>query len=242
MTMIDVTVRRANGSTERTRLQVARVANLGMAGRDQSNEAVEAGIRGMNEVGVETPSELPFVTPKPNSLLTTANAIQVNTTRTVGEAEFVLFPTEEETYLGVGNDHKDGELAATRMHAANSTCPSVVGDEVWALEDVRDHWDEIRLRSWVEREGDLEPYQRASLSSFVEPDELIAAVDRSITAPVEGTAIWSGTVGDDGVDPFPELVSGDFYLVRLYDPVLERRLIAHYEVHVNDWVRDVTLE
>lgn len=242
MTELSVTIQHGDDITERRLIQVSRIANLGMASRDPpDDEELEAQIDQMKESGVKTQDELPFVVPKPNNLITTDDHIQVNTPDTAGEAEFVLFPTEEAVYLGVGNDHKDYHLAPSAMHRGNSTCPSVVSDELWVLDDVRDHWDELELRSWVETDGSLEAYQRASLEAFMRPDALLKQIDRKTTKPLLGTSIWSGTIGQGSVDAFPTVVSGDFYAVQLYDPVLDRRLHTHYEVRLNDWIRDVNL-
>lgn len=245
MTELDVTVSHADGRTTRRTIQVSRIANLGMAAREQPPQEVrDRQVAGMNDAGVRTPGQLPFVVPKPHHLITTADTIQVNSTNTAGEAEFVLLVTPEDTYVGVGNDHKDRDLSATAMHRANSTCPSVVSEEVWRLEAVSDHWDDLQLRSWVERDGTLTEHQRASLEAFMRPEELLETVEERITAPLAGTAIWSGTVGsgDGGVDPFPSVVSGPFYAVQLYDPVDSRRLFTRYDVEKNDWIADVRLD
>jgi len=213
-----------------------------MAGREQpGGEELDDQLGKMNAAGVRTPEALPFVTPKPSNLITTDNVIQVNSTETAGEAEFVLYPTEDEVYVGVGNDHKIYDIASEMMHVANSTCPSVISSDMWVLDEISDHWDELQLRSWVERDGSLEPYQRASMSDFMRPERIVESVADSISDPITRTAIWSGTVGTDGVDPFPEVISGDFYLIQLIDPVLDRRLVTQYAVDVNDWITDIDI-
>jgi len=240
---LEVTVRHLDGTSRPKSLEIARIANLGMAGRSQpEGEQLDNHLEQMREAGVASPEQLPFVTPKPNYLVTTDDSIQVNSSETAGEAEFVMYPTDEHLYIGVGNDHKEYEIAPTNMHVANNTCPSVMSDEVWVFEEVADHWDEIELRSWVERDGTLELYQRAPMSAFMRPNSIVDAVAESITDPITGTAIWSGTVDSGGVDPFPEVVSGDFYMVQLHDPVLNRRLVTQYSVHVNDWIADVQIQ
>lgn len=244
MTELQLTVEHADGRAEARTVPVARIANLGMAGReDPPADVLESQRRRMAEAGVERQREGPSIVPKPAHLITTAETIQVNSANTAGEAEFVLFPTGDATYVGVGNDHKDRDLEAAAMHKANSTCPSVVGDRVWRLDEVLEHWDELELRSWVEVDGRLEGHQRAPMTAFMPPREILERVDRRTTAPIEGTAIWSGTVGvgEAAVDPFPAVVAGPFYLVQLYDPVLDRRLTAGYEVTVNDWIEGVDL-
>lgn len=240
MTKLEVTVDRVSGTSTEETIHVSRIANLGMTYREEpADDVLNRHVEAMNSAGTEVPDELPLVTPKPNHLITTENVIQVNTDDTIGELEFVLFPTEDRTYVGVGNDHKYNNLG--EVHMANSTCPSVVADEVWVLEDVRDHWDSIEIRSWVRRNGEIETHQRGVMDWFMRPDSIVERVYRSISEPVTGTAIWSGTVGEDGVDPSPELKSGPFHMVEMYDPVLERRLFTSYDVKRNDWIDEIDL-
>lgn len=239
---LNFAVRHADGTSSSVSFEIARIANLGMAGRDYpDDEEVQQQLNAMNEAGVETPEELPFVTPKPRHLMTTSDSIQVNSAETAGEPEFVLLPTEKHLYVGVGNDHKAYDLAQRAMHTANSTCPSVVSNQVWVFDEISDHWDDVRLRSWIELDGSLESYHQASMEAFMRPEKIRSRVAESISQPVTNTAIWSGTIGSDGVDPFPEIVSGCSYIVQLYDPVVDRRLTTSYDVQINDWIHDVDI-
>lgn len=245
MTGLQVTVAHADGRTDGRTIQIARIANLGMASREPPpTDVLESQLAKMADAGVNRPSELPTIVPKPAHLITTRETIQVNEANTAGEAEFVLFPEADRTYVGVGNDHKDRDLEREAMHKANSSCPSVVSDHVWVLEEIRDHWDSLVLRSWVEVDGELQEHQRATLEQFMEPETIIECVDRRTSEPSRGTAIWSGTVGVDeaAIDPFPSVVPGSFYIIQLYDPILDRRLIGHYEIQVNDWIVEPRME
>lgn len=217
VTTPNLTVARADGTTTDRSLDVARIANLGMSYRDPPDaESLERHAEAMEAAGVSVPEESPLVAPKPNHLITTADVIQANTADTVGELEFVLFPTAEATYVGVGNDHKYRKPGD--VHVANSTCPSVVSATVWELAEVRECWDSIETRNWIGGDGDLELHQEGLLEWFLEPEAMVEAVESRISAPIEGTAIWSGTVGEDGVDPAPSLRSERFHLAEMYDP------------------------
>ena len=240
VTTLEVTVEHTDGTTGLEALDIEHIKNLGMAyrdppDRDQLNEYLaEMGAEG------EAPERLPSVGPKPNYLVTTERTMQVTSSTTAGEAEFVMYPTEDELYIGVGNDHKEYDLMPGDGRLSNSTCPSVVSDEVWVFDELVDHWDEIQLRSWVEQDGSLDLYQEAPMSAFMRPDAIVEAVDDKTPHPITGTAVWSGTISRSsdgepgGVDPYPEVISGDFYLIQLYDPVLDRRLVTHYDVHVSE--------
>lgn len=239
MTELTVTVAHTDGRMVEDTIQVGRIANLGLASRKPpQTDVLETQLSMMADAGVNRPTELPTIVPKPAHLITTRHTIQVNSSNTAGEAEFVLLIETDRTYVGVGNDHKDRDLERSEMHKANSSCPSVISDHVWVLDEIRDHWDDLELRSWVAVDGGLQAHQRATLLEFMEPETIIERVDRRTCDPLPGTAIWSGTVGvgEAGVDPFPKVVPGSFYVVQLYDPILERRLLAHYAIQVNDWI------
>lgn len=244
MTALDLTVRHADGLTEDVTVPIQRVANCGMATRDPDPDRVDRMFEELATIGVTRPDTLPMVVPKPPHLQTTDTEIVVNATTTGGELEFVLLPTPDRTYVGVGVDHKDDRIMDRNLHRANSSCPSVLAEEVWLLEDVRDHWDELELSCWTGTGGDRELYQRATLDAFLEPDDLLEAVDAKTTESLVGTAVWSGTVstgGDGTVDARPDVSYGDFYAMQLFDPVSDRRLAHQYDVSLNDWLEGCEL-
>lgn len=240
MNEIDVTARSRDGTARPVTLAVARMVNCGRAWREPPDEA------GPVDVDGTTQDTAPVVVPKPPHLLTTDTALHVNASDTYGEAEFVLFPTADAVYVAVGLDLKYGAATELALNTANSTCPSVISCDVWTLDDVRDGWDDIELRSWTGTDGEWRPYQVATLDAFLEPDTLLARVESKLSVPIERTMVWSSTVGtvDDelqGVNPSPSIRVADFYAAQLYDPAANRRLLAQCDVRVNDWVDGVTL-
>jgi hypothetical protein len=247
MTELDVTVRHSSGATEPLTLMVSRMVNCGRAWRDPPDESrQEAWTKQLNESGLSRQESEPFVFPKPPNLITTDDEIWVNSRRTYGKAEFVMFPTSDAVYVAVGVDTKYGDAMEIDANVGNSTCQSVISDDVWILDDVRDHWDDIELRSWTGDAGDWVPYQRATLSEFLTPETFLDRVDEKITGRIERTAIWSSTVGtvDDqvrGVNPYPSVRESKFYAAQLYDPVANRRLVTQFDVRRNDWVAGVDL-
>lgn len=239
MPTLDLTVRRADGSTAPVSVETQRVANCGMAARDPEPDRVTELFDELSTVGVTRPDKLPMVVPKPPHLLTTDTEMVVNATTTGGELEFVLLPTADRTYVGVGVDHKDDRLTDRNLHRANSSCPSVLAEEVWLLDDLRDHWDDLQLSCWTGTGGERSLYQRTTLDAYLEPDDLLEAVDSKTTEPLIGTAVWSGTVStgaDAAVNARPDVTYGDFYAMELYDPQLNRHLSHQYDVSLNDWV------
>lgn len=247
MTELALAVRRVDGRTEPLSLDVSRIANCGLAGRGGPDAPDSAARDALAGVGVDPPDERPLVVPKPHHLLTADTEISVNAATTAGEAEFVLYPHGEDVYVGVGIDHKDRRVAETDLHRANSTAPSVVSREVWRLSDLRDGWDDLRLRCWRCAGAALEPYQAARLNAFLPPDDLLDRVDARVKGAIDGMAVWSGTIAtgseedvtDVELDPETEPARG--YAAALYDPARNRRLFLQYDVRVPDWLRGVDI-
>lgn len=244
MKTIEVTVRHTDGRSVDSSIDVVRIANCGLAGRTPPPEDVlDKYEKKWKDLGVDRTETLPYIFPKPSHLITTDSVIEVNTDRTAGEVEFVLFPTDETTYVGVGFDHKDRDVANKWMHPGNSTCPSVVSNDVWVVDEIIDHWDKLRIRSWTGSGSDWEAFQSGPLADVLPPDELIDRIDGKIEHSVGGTSIWSGTFGTEQgeVNPFPKMKFGDFYAGELYDPVLNRRLFTRYDIKTPEWVEETSV-
>lgn len=225
---LDLTVQRAEGDADQVSVPVSRIVNCGWTGRDE--EAVRAHIEELEKEGVTAPSEFPVLYPKPYHLITNRPDIEVISGTTSGEAEFVMFPREDDVYVGVGSDHTDRDLETESIVLSKTVCPNVVGDELWALSDVEDHWDEIELRSWVGRGPDRELYQEDTLDAILPPRELLDLVGESSSKPLREMAVFSGSVATET----EELVYSDVFSVELRDPVLARSLTCEYAVREID--------
>jgi hypothetical protein len=211
-------------------LTVERIVNCGFTGRDEA--AVQAHIRELEEEGVPAPDDFPTFYPKPHHLLTTDGQIKVAGERTSGEAEFVLLQVDGTTHVGVGSDHTDRELERADVLTAKLVCQNVMGESLWLLDDVLDHWDELVLRSWVVDDGERVPYQEATLDAIRRPGDLLSLVDDRLRAPLDGTAIFSGSVAT----MTEELRPGERFEVELHDPERDRSLDCTYHVDVVDWL------
>jgi hypothetical protein len=233
VTTLDLQLQRPDSSApEPVAVPIERLANCGWTGRDEAE--LREHIEELAAEGIDAPEEFPVIYPKPNHLITTRDGFEVLSAATSGEAEFVLFPHSDGVYVGVGSDHTDREMETERIDVAKALCPNVVGERLWALEDVLDHWDELRLRSWTGVDGERVRYQDATLSAILPPSELLELVERDTTEPLERTAIFSGSVGTETDD----LIHGDFFEVELRDPVLDRTIGVEYTVSPLDWLAD----
>jgi hypothetical protein len=217
-----------NDGSERRSVSVDRIANCGFTGR--SEEDVRKHIDELEAEGIPTPDTFPTIYPKPSHLITTGEEIEVISGRTSGEVEFVLFSDGSETYVGVGSDHTDRELEEDDIVLSKTVCPNVVGDTVWRFADIADHWDQIELRGWTGSDHKL--YQDATLDAILPPKELLSLVDDRSSAPLEGTAIFSGSVGTET----GELDYADTFAAELYDPVRDQRIMHEYTIRELDWL------
>ncbi|PSP82459.1 DUF2848 domain-containing protein [Halobacteriales archaeon QS_1_68_17] len=229
MIELDLHLRR-DGETTPVTVPVERVANCGWTGRDE--DALREHIEELEAEGIEAPDEFPVIYPKPHHLVTTLTDVEVVSEATSGEAEFVLFPTGDGVYVGVGSDHTDRDLETESIELAKSVCPNVIGEAVWRLTDVIDHWDDLELRSWTGADGDRLLYQEATLDAMLPPTDLFDLVEDGTATSAERTAIFSGSVGTET----EEIVHGDFFAVELHDPELDRTLSVEYDVSTLDWV------
>jgi hypothetical protein len=227
MTTLELTV---ESGGETTSFDAERVLNLGYTGRDEA--AVQEHIDELAEEGIESPDEFPVPYPKPNHLLETGGTFEVMNERTSGEAEFVLLPGDDATYVGVGSDHTDREVEEQSISLAKAVCPNVMGETVWRLDDVEDHWDSLELRSWVTDDGERITYQEATLAEIQRPRDLLDVADERMSAPVTGTAVFGGSVPLE-TDGF---VCGERFEAELHDPELDRTIRCEYGISPLSWL------
>lgn len=230
MTVLDLSVVRRS-RTEPIRFPVRRIVNAGYVGRDR--EAVKAHIAELEKEGVPPPGAVPALYPIAAHALTTGQRIEVADGRSSGEVEYVLLLSQGRSYVGVGSDHTDRELERHNVLKAKILCPNIMSREVWDYDEVRGHWDDLVLESWVNPDAGM-PYQRGTAAAILSPNELLKLVTARIAdGDTEGLVIFSGTL--------PSLhaatVYGTHFRCRLRDPVLNRQLTCEYDIVTLDYLR-----
>ena len=219
------------GGRKDLELSVKRMINAGYVGRDQ--EEVRRHVEELKREGVPAPETTPTFYPVVLGALTLEKNIEVVGERTSGEAEFVLILDRETWYVGVGSDHTDRELEAVSILKSKQVCPNVLSRELWAFEDVRDHWDQLILRGWAFRDNDRVLYQEARLGAILSPEELVDLIrSRVRDGDLENTVIYSGTVSI----LTEEIIFGGAFQAELEDPVLARKLTCTYRVKQLDYL------
>jgi hypothetical protein len=204
-----------------------RMVNLGYVGRDQ--RGVRAHIDELAREGVPPPASIPLFIPLPLNNLVDAGTIQVVGAATSGEVEVVFLVDGDDILISVGSDHTDRGVERSSMAMSKALCPNVIADEVWNFSDIRGHWDELVLRSFVREHPDSEEilYQNAPLSSMMPAGELMSfAFDRLGSGGRKGLVLYSGTI--------PVLthgfVYGSHFRGELVDPRRAQSLSCAYHI------------
>lgn len=195
----------------------------GWAGREQAG--IDEHIEELKEIGVTPPSSTPLFYRVSADQLTTAEAVQVLGGESSGEVEVVLIGTEQGTFVSIGSDHTDREAEAWSVAHSKQVCAKPVGQQVWTLESVIDHWDELKISSYATLDGKEVLYQTGGVTGLLHPKDLLQrfGLDEAKLAP--GQVMLCGTLPViGGVRP-----SEAFRMV-LEDPVTNRKIEHFYEI------------
>jgi len=219
------------GESRQLKFGYTRMVNAGYVGRDQKE--VRRHIEELAKKGIPGPEKTPTLYPVIPRMLVTDNGIEVYSRETSGEVEYVLLVHDESTiYVGLGSDHTDRLLEETDIPRAKQICPNVIGRKVWSLDEVRDHWDDLEIQSKVIEDGQEILYQEGRLELILDPKDLMEFVCSKVPGPLDGTVIFSGTLGT----LTGGFVYGERFIAQLVDLRLERRLYLDYDVLPLDYM------
>ncbi len=199
-------------------LEIEHLYVAGWTGRNRA--AVDHHIEELKALGVAPPSQVPLFYRVSGNLLTQASRIEVLGEGTSGEVEPLLLQNAGETWIGLASDHTDRDLETHSVAYSKQSCAKPAASEVWPLESVKDHLDELILRCSIEEEGSWTLYQEGPLSNIRPLAELSGASDFG-----DNAAMLCGTLGAiGGVRP------AKHYRMELEDPVLGRKITLSYDV------------
>lgn len=216
----DLVLRGDDGAA--VRFSAKRLILAGYTARD--TDAVAAYIEKLEEEGIAPPSEVPSYFVVGADRLTTGSRLEVTTPSSCGEVEFALLIDNDAVWVAVASDHTDRALEAIDIVASKQSCAKVLSAEVWRLEDIEEHWDELVFEARTPAD-DSQPYQSSSVSALRHPRQLIELVSERFGGDMAGTVILSGTVPAPGGFAYH-----DSFEVELRDPVRGRSLRAAYRV------------
>lgn len=179
-------------SGETVEVEIRELIIAGWAGREQAG--IDEHIEELKEIGVTPPSSTPLFYRVAANQLTTAGTIQVLGTASSGEVEVVLIGAPQGTLVGIGSDHTDREAEAWSVAHSKQVCAKPVGRQVWQLDSVIDHWDELQMASFATVEGREVPYQQGGVTGLLHPADLLRrfGLDQARLAP--GQVMLCGTL------------------------------------------------
>jgi len=229
MTRRTFTLHETDGRATELPIDFVRCYNLGFTMRDAAKMQAhleECYKLGIKELICERP---PLVMPISTWAVLTDDYVTVQRPKTSGEIEIVtIADADGEVYVTAGSDHTDRSLETIDIPWSKQVTPNVVIPHVWRWRDVRDHWDQVRMESWVVDGGERVKYQDASVAEFWTPQEMLDGARESVV-PVPGAIIlFSGTV----VSLEERLRFAEEWTLRMTDPVLGRTLEHTYRVEV----------
>ena len=198
-------------------MQVEHLVIAGWTGRDEG--ALRKHIKELEEIGVKAPKTTPIFYRVAASLLSTGEEIQVSGPDSSGEVEFVLLQKADGLWVTVGSDHTDRKAETVGVSLSKQLCAKPVARDAWRYAEVKPHWDKLVLRSWAD--GAL--YQEGPVTAMRAPEELM----QKYGGLRPSTAMFCGTLAAiGGIRP------ATVFRMELEDPVLKRKLLHEYRIHV----------
>jgi hypothetical protein len=218
----DAHINSLDGTSKSRSFNVARMYNFGSATRDPNTatahqqEVAKSGIY----IALDVPA--PRIYPIAPHALTSEDTLGVQCDQTSGEVEIVMVVSDQ-LYVGVGSDHTDRAIETQSILASKQACANHLAPTLWPYNEIRDHWDDCVMRSWVD--GRL--YQDVSVSAFLEPEAMIALLrERVSNVPEKDIVVYSGTI----VSVDKKLGFGHQWRYQMEDPISKRTIDAQYNV------------
>ena len=212
---------RHSSQIEQFQLNTAVIA--GWTGRDQA--AVEKHIRELEEMGVKRPASTPIFYRVASARVTTAERIEATGEDSSGEVEFVLARIRGGLYVGVGSDHTDRVVETVGVTVSKQMCDKPIAATFWPFEEVSGHWSQLMLRSWIFEQGERRLYQEGSVTSMLDPLDLLSRWQDGKGVLSDHCLMFCGTlpaIGGIRMSPAFEF--------ELHDPVLNRSIRHHYAI------------
>lgn len=204
-------------------MAVQRLVCAGWVGRDK--DAMLAHIRELEHIGIPAPERTPIYMNFSTHLLAVADRVDVISTESSGEVEFVLLQLEGQRYIGVGSDHTDRGFEKHSIPASKHMYPKVLAPVIWPYDEMREHWDRIILRSWTNKDTVRVLYQEDPLAKIIDLEEILAKLPQDEGLPTDGMVLFSGTVASKA-----GMIYGDRFDFEMEDPVLNRSIKHGYTV------------
>ncbi len=139
----------AQGTRTPLVLSIDQAVIAGWTGRDAV--ARDKHIAELEAIGIARPASTPIYYRVAARRLTTATSIEVSGSNSSGEVEFVLFGAGGRILVGTGSDHTDRKVETYSVTVSKQMCDKPIAPVLWALDEIRDHWDAMILRALPDR-------------------------------------------------------------------------------------------
>jgi hypothetical protein len=203
-------------------LPIDQAVIAGWTGRDPV--ARDKHIAELEAIGIARPASTPIYYRVAARRLTMADSIEVCGGDSSGEVEFVLIGWQGRIFVGCGSDHTDRKVESYSVTVSKQMCDKSIAPELWELEDVIDHWDQMILRAFAWIGGKRVLYQEGTLDAMLSVKELLARGFKDGKLP-DGCAMYGGTfAAKGGIRP------ADRFEYEIEDPVLKRFIRHGYDV------------
>lgn len=198
---------------------------IGYAGRDmkKTQEHIDELER---ELGVAPPKKIPTIFEVSKEIVTQDSDLKFVGEQTSGEAEYVILIKNGKIYITIGSDHTDRGLESVSIFKSKQVCLKPIANTIWDYDEVKDHWDSIRLVSNQIVNGKEIKYQNDTLASIL-PVEKILEELRERVGDINNSIIYSGTVPLIGGFEY-----GNKFISKIVDEKLGRTINLNYEVNV----------
>lgn len=204
-------------------VEVRELIIAGWAGREQAG--IDEHIAELKEIGVKPPSSTPLFYRVAANQLTTAPDIQVLGDASSGEVEVALIGTDQGTLVGIGSDHTDREAEAWSVAHSKQVCAKPVSKQVWQLDSIIEHWDELEMTSYATIDGKEVLYQEGPVTGLLHPADLLSRFGLNKPQLAPGQAMLCGTLPViGGVRP------AQAFRMVLKDPITGRELEHRYSI------------
>ncbi|MDU4961898.1 MAG: DUF2848 family protein [Sporomusaceae bacterium] len=205
----------------REEISLSKLIVVGFAGRDI--EKTMEHIKELEQEGIKCPKTVPVVYQCSTALLTTDDQIEVIADRTSGEVEYLILVRNGKYYIGLGSDHTDRELEAVSIHKSKQVCLKPYCPDFWAYDEIKDHFDAIKLVSTQVIDGREIAYQDGLTQDLLPLERIVAAVEKE--TGIADSLIFTGTVPLANGFKF-----GSQFACKLVDEKLNRQLALRYRV------------
>lgn len=211
-----------NGETEKE-IRYDRVFAIGYAGRNM--EKTMEHIKELEEqLGVPAPKKIPTIFQCGNYVLTQERDLHFIGEKTCGEVEYVMVVTDGKLYIGLGSDHTDRELESLSVPKAKQICAKPIGTELWDYDELKEHWETIKLYSYQTIDEEEFLYQQGTLADIMDPSMILKELEERVGG-ITDAVIYSGTVPLTG-----GFCYGTNFRCEMADEVLGRKLSLNYNV------------